>query len=97
MNNESMKGQNEKVKVFETVLCSPGMNEKCKINLHLSRQNILLLCSFIEHGLQVEKGEAEFPIVSFMSEDCKTEISSVMTEILQRGGLTEFYQKLKFL
>ena len=82
---------------FETVLCSPGMNEKCKMNLHLSRQNILLLCGFIEHRLQVEQGCTEFPIASFMSEDCKTEISSVMNVILQRGGLTELYQKLKSL
>jgi hypothetical protein len=97
MNSESMKGQNEKERVFETVLCSPGMNEKCKINLQLSRQNILLLCSFIEQGLQVEKGETKLPIIAFMSEDCRTEISSLMNEILERGGLTQFYQKLKSL
>ncbi|HZI68137.1 MAG TPA: hypothetical protein VFD44_00440 [Hanamia sp.] len=97
MNSESMKGHNEKERVFETVLCSPGMNEKCKINLQLSRQNILLLCGFIEQGLHAEKGETKLPIIAFMSEDCRTEISSLMNEILERGGLTQFYQKLKSL
>ena len=32
----------EKLKIFETVLSSPGMVEKGKINLSLSRQNVIL-------------------------------------------------------
>lgn len=38
----------EKFKIFETALSSPGMSEKCKIVLQLSRQNILLLGWLIE-------------------------------------------------
>ena len=38
-----------KLKIYETVLSSPGMNEKCKVNLMISRQNILLLSRFIEN------------------------------------------------
>ena len=44
----SNKANKEKSKIFETVLSSPGMNEKCKIVLMLSRQNILLLSRLIE-------------------------------------------------
>jgi len=33
----------EKLKIFETILSSPGMSEKCKITIQISRQQVLLL------------------------------------------------------
>ena len=54
----------EKSKIFETVLSSPGMNEKCKINLMISRQNILLLSRLIEAGLLTDKDNFEDEIIS---------------------------------
>lgn len=48
MSNVATAASREKLKIFETVLSSPGMNEKCKIVLTISRQNILVLGRLIE-------------------------------------------------
>ena len=50
MSNVATSGSKEKSRIYQTVLSSPGMNEKCKINLMMSRQNILLLGRLIEAG-----------------------------------------------
>ena len=54
----------EKSKIFETVLSSPGMHEKCKIVLLLSRQNILLLSRLIETGLLTDQQNFKDEIIS---------------------------------
>jgi hypothetical protein len=38
-------------KVYETLLCRPGMNEAVKIDVKVSRKSILLQSSVIENGL----------------------------------------------
>lgn len=47
--------KNEVAKVFDTVLSIPGMSENVKIDLKISRKNVLLLSHFIEQGLLLEK------------------------------------------
>ena len=87
----------EKSKIFETVLSSPGMNEKCKINLLISRQNILLLSRVIEAGLLTDKNPFDDEIIAVLPEDSLEEFKSIHEEILRKGELTEFYQRLKLL
>ena len=87
----------EKSKIFETVLSSPGMNEKCKINLMISRQNILLLSRLIEAGLLTDKDNFEDEIISALPVQSVEEFKGIHEEILMKGNLTEFYQRLKLL
>ena len=87
----------DKLKIYETVLSSPGMNEKCKISLQLSRQHILLLSRIIESGLSPDKKETEDDIIGFLPKESLEELRLIMDEILRKGGLTEFYEKLKSL
>lgn len=87
----------EKIKIFETVLSSPGMNEKCKINLMISRQNILLLGRLIETGLLIEKKSFEDEIISSLPKESLEEFKGIHEEILKKAELTEFYEKLKLL
>jgi hypothetical protein len=87
----------EKSKIFETVLSSPGMNEKCKINLLISRQNILLLGRLIEAGLLSEKNNLDDEIISALPKESKEEFKAIQEEILNKGNLTGFYEKLKLL
>ena len=48
-------------KVYETLLCSPGMNEAVKIDVKMNRKAVLLLNSVIEGGLGKEgDGTQEF-------------------------------------
>ena len=87
----------EKSKIFQTLLSSPGMNEKCKINLLLSRQNILLLSRLIEAGLLNDKNHLDDEILAVLREDSLEEFKSIHEEILRRCELTEFYHRLKSL
>jgi hypothetical protein len=97
MNSEVMKPENEKLKIYEAVLSSPGMGEKCKIILQLSRQNILLLARIIELGLEADKKEMKADILALLSEEDLEEFQKIANEILSKGGLTDFYEKLKSL
>jgi hypothetical protein len=80
-------------KIFETLLCTPGMNDNVKIELKLSRRNILLLTSVIERGLSEDN--EQLPVV--LSEKVQEEISAIPAELLQKAGLTEMSEKLKSL
>ena len=97
MKSEVMNPGNEKLKIYETVLSSPGMGEKCKIILQLSRQNILLLSRIIESGLEADKKEMKDDILMLLTEEGLEELRKVLEEILNKGGLTDFYEKLKSL
>ena len=87
----------EKSKIFETVLSSPGMTEKCKIVLMLSRQNILLLSRLIEAGLMSEEQKINDEIISALARESVEEFKIIQHEILKKGNLTDFYERLKFL
>jgi hypothetical protein len=92
-----MSEKKEKAKIFETVLSSPGMSEKCKIILQLSRQNILLLGRLIEAGLLSEGQQLNDEIINALPKESLEEFRSIHEEILKKGSLTEFYERLKVL
>jgi len=87
----------EKSKIFETVLSSPGMTEKCKIVLLLSRQNILLLTRLIESGLLTNEQSFGDEIIAALAKESVEEFKTIHEEILRKSNLTEFYEKLKSL
>ena len=97
MSNVATSGNKEKSKIFQTVLSSPGMNEKCKISLVMSRQNILLLGRLIEAGLLTDKNPFDDDIVAVLPSDSLEEFKTIHEEILRKGELTEFYDRLKSL
>jgi hypothetical protein len=87
----------EKSKIFETILSSPGMNEKCKLVMQVSRQNILLLARLIESGLLVKNQGFDDEIIAVLPMESQAAFKELHAEILSKGGLTEFYEKLKSL
>lgn len=87
----------EKSKIFETVLSSPGMNEKCKIVLMLSRQNILLLSRLIEAGLLTNEQPFDDEIVAALPKESLEEFKTIHEEILRKSDLTDFYERVKRL
>jgi hypothetical protein len=97
MSNVVNNSEKEKSNIFETILTSPGMNEKCKINLVLSRQNIILLSRLIEAGLLSRKNVFEDEIINVLSKESLEEMKAIHEDILKRGNLVEFYQKLKLI
>ncbi len=87
----------EKSLVFQTILSSPGMSEKCKIILMLSRQNILFLCRLIEAGLLADKSSFNDEIIAALPDESLEEFKALHGDILAKGELTQFYEKLKLL
>jgi hypothetical protein len=86
-----------KSKVIEMLLSSPGMNEKCKVVLSLSRENIIFFSRLIEVALLSEGKQVDDDILNVVSKNSLEEFRQVQEEILKKGDLTDFYQKLKTL
>lgn len=87
----------EKSKIFETILSSPGMSEKCKLALQVSRQNVLLLGRLIEAGLLAKEMALDDEIISALPKESVEEFKQLHEEILKKAELTEFYSRLKDL
>lgn len=87
----------DKSKVFETILSSPGMTEKCKVVLQLSRQNVLLLSRLIEAGLLTKEQPFEDEIIRALPKESVDEFKVIHEEILRKSELTDFYERLKLL
>ena len=83
-------------KVYETLLCSPGMNEAVKIDVKVSRKSILLLSSVIENGLSKEVGQS-LELLELVPADDLQELKTFSEDCLKKAGLTELNDKMKSL
>lgn len=86
----------EKLKVYEALLCSPGMSESIKVSFSMSRKDILVLSRVIETGLKVGGVDAD-SIISLIPQESKEQFIQVVGEILKKAGLSDFNEKLKEL
>lgn len=82
-------------KLLDTVLSIPGMSETVKIDLKISRKNVLLLSYFIEQGLLLEKDDSS--LMGIVSEESLTDLKNISDECLQKASLVELNQKLQTL
>jgi hypoxanthine-guanine phosphoribosyltransferase len=90
-----MMTTNDVAKVFDTILSTPGMNEMVKIDLKISRKNVLLLNHVIERGLTLENDATG--LLGSLSTEVMTELKKLSEECLQKAGLVELNQKLVVL
>jgi hypothetical protein len=95
--SNAVTGNKEKSKIFETVFRSPGMSEKCKVSMHISRQNIILLGRLIEYGVLSEKNSFTDEILSALPKESLEDFKMLKEEMLKKADLTEFYELLKTL
>jgi hypothetical protein len=86
---------NDVAKVFDTILSTPGMNEIVKIDLKISRKNVLLLHHVIERGMAVENDVSG--VLGSLSKEGLIELKNVAEECLQKAGIVELNQKLTTL
>jgi hypothetical protein len=82
--------------LYDALLCSPGMNEPVKINLQISRKQVLLLGQVMENGLSQANAETS-GLLSAMPDGSAKELMEVIHECLDKAGLTDLNQKLKTL
>jgi hypothetical protein len=82
--------------LYDALLSSPGMNEPVKINLQISRKQVLLLGQVMENGLGQANAETS-GLLSAMPDGSAKELMEVIQECLDKAGLTDLNQKLKTL
>jgi hypothetical protein len=75
-------------KVYETLLCSPGMNEAVKIDVKIDRKTVLLLSSVIDGALAKEGGNAQELLKLVPTEDAEA-LKNFGEECLKKAGLSE--------
>jgi hypothetical protein len=88
---------NDVAKVFDTILSTPGMNEMVKIDLKISRKNVLLLNHVIERGLSVKEDDKSLSLLGSVPEESLQELKVLADECLQKAGLIELSEKLNTL
>lgn len=81
--------------VFETLLCSPGMNEAVKIDVKMSRKTVLLLNSIIEVSLNSEGEKPE--LINLVPADDVEKLKDFAGDCLDKAGLKELSEKMKGL
>jgi hypothetical protein len=81
--------------VFETLLCSPGMNEAVKIDMKLNRKTVLLMNSVIEAALD-HKSEGNELLKLVPGEDI-AKLKEFADDCLNKAGLKELNDKMKQL
>ncbi|TDP00318.1 hypothetical protein [Flavobacterium sp. 245] len=92
-----MMTTNDVARVFDTILSIPGMNETVKIDLKISRKNVLLLNHVIERGLTAQDDEKSAILVSAIPEENLSDLKQLAEECLQKAGLAELREKLQTL
>jgi len=85
---------NDVAKVYDTILSIPGMNETVKIDLKISRKNVLLLNSVIKRGLNTKDDEKAHGLLGSIPEETLKELNALANDFLMKAGLTELSEKL---
>lgn len=88
---------NDVAKVYDTILSIPGMNDSVKIDLRISRKNVLLLNSVIKRGLMVKEDEKSSGLLESIPQETLQELEDIANEYLTKAGLTELSEKLRVL
>jgi t-SNARE complex subunit (syntaxin) len=88
---------NDVAKVFDTIMSIPGMNETVKIDLRISRKNVLLLNHVIERGLAISNDDKSSGLLSNVPEENLNELKTIADEYLEKAGLIELSEKLNEL
>jgi len=84
-------------KVYDTILSIPGMNETVKIEMRISRKNVLLLNSVIKRGLASKDDDESLDLLANIPPETLQELNHLADACLTKAGLTELSEKLKSL
>lgn len=89
-----MNNKNEMVRMYETMLSLPSMDETVKFSQGIKRKQVLLLSQIIETGLRSDSPEIK-DLLAAMPEGTASELSGLAAEYLEKAGLTALNTKLK--
>jgi hypothetical protein len=92
-----MLSSSDVAKVYDTILSIPGMNESVKIDVRVSRKNVLLLNSVIQSGLNLKGDGKSSNLLGSIPQEILSELSAIGDDLLAKAGLTELNEKLNAL
>ena len=73
------------------------MNETVKLNIQISRKNVLLLNRIIERGLTIKDSDKSSSLMDIFSKESLQELGTFSDECLKKAGLVDLNEKLKEL
>ena len=76
---------NDVAKVIDTMLSIPGMNEQVKIDLRISRKNVLLLDHVIQRGLSSKDDAKQSVLMTSIPEESLQELKLFGDDCLQKA------------
>ena len=88
---------NDVAKVYDTILSIPGMNETVKIDMKISRKNVLLLNRVIKRGLNTKDDDKSTSLLGSVPPETLQELHAFADDCLTKAGLTELSEKLNSL
>lgn len=88
---------NDVAKVYDTILSIPGMNETVKLDMKISRKNVLLLNSVIKRGLNTKDEDKLINLLGSVPSETLQELRTFADECLSKAGLIELSEKLNSL
>jgi len=88
---------NDVARVYDTILSIPGMNEAVKIDIRISRKNVLLLNSVIKRGLNTKDDDKVMNLLGSVPSETLQELRTFADDCLSKAGLIELSEKLNLL
>jgi len=88
---------NDVTKIYDTILSIPGMNETVKVDMRISRENILILHNVINIGLTMKDNEKSSGLLENMPPESLQELKAIADEYLTKAGLIDLNNRLKDL
>lgn len=81
--------------LYDTILSSPGMNDTVKMDLKMTRKNVLILNRVIERGLASREAPSSEQLLDIVPQDSLEALMTLAEDCLKKAGLTELSEKLK--
>lgn len=85
---------NDVAKVYDTIMSIPGMNETVKIDMKITRKNVLFLNNIIKRGVALKDEEKPFALLNEIPKETLQELTAFADDFLSKAGLTELCEKL---
>lgn len=86
---------NDVAKVYNTILIIPGMNETVKIDMKISRKNVLLLSSVIRRGLIAKEDDKSANLLESIPPQILQELEGIADDYLTKAVLRNLVKNLK--
>jgi hypothetical protein len=84
---------NETLSLYDTIIKSPELNADVKLHSRMNGRLALYLVMSLEHSMTSE--DPKYPLSRVLSDEDKTAMESLITEILTAGKLQTFHDILR--